>query len=153
MGYARPRQASVPCYAGELPQGEPTDTMRHDCPHCGESLKHKLVRSTRPAGERRLLPLRGIACCPQCKGLLARNDHWTDKWLVLFPLPFYTVFLARTQLESRTLWLALACTALLAMGAGAVLYWRHVRTWPLYRKYEAGPQPGAATASALKPRP
>lgn len=127
--------------------------MRHDCPHCGTSLKRQLVRSTRLPGERRLLPLRGIAYCPVCKGLLARNDHWTDKWLVLLPLPFYTVFLARTEIGSRALWLALACTALLAMGAGALLYWRHVRSWPLYKKYEAGPQPGAASASASERQP
>lgn len=121
--------------------------MRHDCPHCGQSLKRRLVRSTPAPGQRKLLPLWAIACCPLCKGLLARNDHWTDKWLVLLALPFYTVFLARTQIESRSLWLALACTALLAMGAGAILYWRHLRTWPIYRKHEAGPAP------ASKPQP
>ncbi len=126
--------------------------MRHDCPHCGKSLKRQLVRSTPAPGERKILPMRAIACCPLCKGLLARNAHWTDKWLVLLPLPFYAVFLARAQIASSTLWLAMACTALLAMGAGAFLYWRHLRTWPVYKKYEAGPQPGA-TASPSRPKP
>lgn len=126
--------------------------MRHDCPHCGQSLKRKLVRTTPAPGERRLLPLRGIACCPLCKGLLASNEHWTDKWFALLALPFFMVFQARTLVDSKSLWLLMASVALLTLAAGGVLYWRHLRSWPIYRKYEADPQPGAA-ASPSKPQP
>lgn len=127
--------------------------MRHDCPHCGQSLKRKLVRSTPAPGQRRFLPLRAIACCPLCKGLLARNEHWTDKCLVLLALPFFMVVQARPLFDSRGLWLLVASSvALLMLGAGAIVYWRHMRTWPLYRKYEAATQAGAA-ASPSKPKP
>jgi hypothetical protein len=120
--------------------------MRHDCPHCGESLKRRLVRSTPAPGQRKILPLRAIALCPLCKGLIDRNPHWTDKWFALLPVPLYLALQARSFLQSNNLWLPALSLAVACLAAAIVLYWRHLRSWPFYRKYEAGAQPAFPTS-------
>jgi hypothetical protein len=104
------------------------------------------VRSTPAPGQRKILPLRAIALCPLCKGLIDRNPHWTDKWFALLPVPLYLALQARSFLQSNNLWLPALSLAVACLAAAIVLYWRHLRSWPFYRKYEAGAQPAFPTS-------
>lgn len=111
--------------------------MKHDCPHCRTSLKWKLVRSKPLPGERKFLPNKAVAVCPQCGGQLASNIHWSEG--VAGPvvgLPLLCFFAFRpAMLKHVALWWFAAVTVLwiLVFSFLHLRYWRH---WERYKPYE-----------------
>jgi predicted RNA-binding Zn-ribbon protein involved in translation (DUF1610 family) len=110
--------------------------MQHNCPHCGESLKWKLVRSKPLPGERRFLPIQAVPVCPNCGGELATNFHWSEQVVsAVIAIPLVGFLSARAAITP-----ALA----IALGAGVLALWvaifaffqfRYWRHWQRYKAY------------------
>lgn len=111
-----------------------TDAGRHACPHCRTSLRWRLVQ-TRPApGERRLLPLHGMAACPDCGGRLYPNpDPMETRWAGYALIPVI-LFWAGDLLPAAHPWITWAAGISLAGYAIGLLvvYRRHGRHRPVY---------------------
>jgi predicted RNA-binding Zn-ribbon protein involved in translation (DUF1610 family) len=109
--------------------------MKHDCPHCGVSLKFRLVRSVPLPGQRAFLPEQAVPVCPACGGKLAQNRHWSEGVFAgvigLMVLVFTNM---RSALEPETaLWSGSAAI----VAAGALLGFFHFRYWRTLQRYKA----------------
>lgn len=109
--------------------------MLLDCPHCGRSMKRRLIRSVPAPGERRFLPMRAIPACPHCRGLLAGNLHWSE-WASAV---LVVVLLAGSEFgrvatpQGRWLWLGGLVLSGLALGYFDCRYWSKLQR---FRRYE-----------------
>jgi uncharacterized membrane protein len=112
--------------------------MKHHCPHCGVSLKLRLVTSVPLPGQRSVLPLLAVPVCPSCRGKLANNSHWSEAVAVaIVALPALVFSNIRHLLSpSSALWLGSA--VLVAWVAlFAYFHFRYWRTWERYKPYVA----------------
>jgi predicted RNA-binding Zn-ribbon protein involved in translation (DUF1610 family) len=110
-------------------------SMQHDCPHCGESLKWKLVRSKPLPGERRFLPNHAIPVCPNCGGELAPNAHWSEQVVgAVIGIPLLGFLSARATITP---------TLAVVVGFGVFALWGsifaffHFRYWRHWQRYKA----------------
>lgn len=119
--------------------------MQHDCPHCGASLKLRLLRAKALPGERRLLPSRATPVCPACGGRLAPNTHWSETAAsVMVGVPLLCFMSARPDLSLHAAAGWLAAIVALWVIAFAVFHWRYWRHWPRYKRYPDDPRPPTA---------
>ena len=111
--------------------------MKLDCPHCGKSLKGRLLRTKPAPGERRFLPLRSIPYCSHCCGTLFLNIHPKEKmqvvWLALPVIPF-ELFLKEPQKKLPLLLIACSIAAMLA--GLAYINFKYLRNWQRYASHE-----------------
>ena len=105
--------------------------MLLDCPHCGRSMKRRLIRSVPAPGERRFLPMRAIPACPHCRGLLASNLHWSEVAGAAPALLLWVVF----ELGMSPLWRWLGGLLLTALMLGYFEY-RYWSKLQRFRRYE-----------------
>ncbi len=108
--------------------------MLYDCPHCGESLKRKLIRTVAAPGERKFLPSKTIAQCPLCGEKLENNPHPAENKLALLVVPLVGLMLLKDHLESpKTVMLVLGASwALFAMGS-LFIERKYLRDWQRYK--------------------
>lgn len=109
--------------------------MLHDCPHCGVSLKWKLVKSKPLPGERKILPNQAMPVCSSCGGGLAWNTHWSEAATAI--ILFLSVW-ALTAFRSN-FWLAVGGwlgVVIVAICATTFVFF-HFRYWRRWQRYKA----------------
>lgn len=112
--------------------------MKHDCPHCGACLKHRLIRSVPAPGERRILPMRAIPFCPECQGLLAQRPLKYESLLgLVIALPLGLLMEFRKELALRpevflSLIAGILCVGMVALGFHHWRYGRHAQRYQAY---------------------
>jgi hypothetical protein len=109
--------------------------VKHDCPHCGKSIKWKLIRGKPLLGERKFLPNRAVTICPLCSGELSINVHWSEQvigFLVGTLLLLITGFRGEVSF-AVALWV-FAATWLIGLG---MLVFFQVRYWQNWQCYKA----------------
>lgn len=111
--------------------------MKHDCPHCGESIKWKLIGGKPLPGERKFLPNRAVTICPVCSGELTTNVHWSEQAAgFVVAIPFFAFFSVRADISRiAVLWGAVA-TLLLWLAMFGFFHFRYWRYWQRYKAYE-----------------
>ncbi|MBF5005492.1 hypothetical protein [Diaphorobacter caeni] len=112
--------------------------MLHDCPHCGISLKRRLIRSAPAPGERRFLPGKAVSLCPDCGGTLQHNPHPAERWQTWLVLALAGAFLLKDGMSSPQ-WAMVALIGCWVAFALVSIYVEqfHLRDWQRYRRPEA----------------
>lgn len=109
--------------------------MKMDCPHCGKSLKGKLLRAKAAHDERRFVPNRAIQFCSSCRGELAINRHQMEKVQAMFLVTFAIPVLLQPAYSNPIL--MVFCAFLLVCGLSGMTYihFKHLRKWQRFSRY------------------
>lgn len=115
--------------------------MIHSCPHCGVSLKWKLVKSKPLPGERKILPNQAIPVCSSCGGGMVSNTHWSEAVAAIILFLSVWAFLALRSTFSRVgaIWLGVAILAIW-VATYVFFYFRYWRHWQRYKACEPSQQ-------------
>jgi uncharacterized protein (UPF0212 family) len=109
--------------------------MKYDCPHCGENLRMKFIKTVAAEGERKFLPAIGRTVCPVCGKTIAANPHWTE--IVVSILACVPVFLLlnAASLNHYKTQAIIGIVIWLASTTGFLIWahFRHLRHWQRYR--------------------
>lgn len=109
--------------------------MKHNCPHCGTKLAWRLITSKPLLGARKILPNQAVCVCPDCKGQLDLNTHWSEvAFLLVIAIPF---FLLLPEIRS-----GFGKMGFLYAGIAALVFWMataiffHMRYWRQWQRYK-----------------